>query len=29
MRLVSDTQFETGVEAFVERLMLQKVEGRL
>jgi len=28
MRLVSDTQFETGIEAFIERLMLQKVEGK-
>lgn len=27
MRLVSDTQFETGIEAFIERLMLKHVEG--
>ena len=29
MRLVSDTQFETTIEAFLERLMLRKIEGPL
>jgi benzoyl-CoA reductase/2-hydroxyglutaryl-CoA dehydratase subunit BcrC/BadD/HgdB len=29
MRLVSDTQFETTIEAFLESLMLRKIEGPL